>query len=609
MTQHPGPDDPVEDADRVADSAAIHPQPAEAEYAGDRPRPFTSEPPGDAPRRSLLPILVDLRSYTRMRLRTDVLAGVAIAALAVPQAMAYAQTAGLPVAAGLYGLLIPLVAYAALGSSQRLMTGPTATAALLVAPALLTVSADPAAYPALGAMLALLVGIVFLAARLLRLGWISDYFSTAVLLGFLTGLGLTLIFGQLRVFTGVSVDGDTPLQEFLSFITNVVGGTDPATLAIGIVTLVALLVGGRYLPKFPMLLLVTVAAIGVSAALDLADHGVVLVGEIPAGLPSLAWPGVSARDVLILIPSAVGIALVAFADSVLTARSVAVPGDRPVDANQELIALAGVNVAAGLSQSFPLGASGSRSAVNVRLGGRSQVVSLVQAAGAALVLLFLTGALALLPKATLAAVIIYAAIGLIDIGGWKGLARGSRGELLIAAVVVVGMLTVGLLPSLVLAVLLSIIDVVRRSAHPRDAVLGWSAKDRRFVDIERRPNARVVPGVVVYRLDDRLFFANSRYFLTRVREAIDAAPYPVTAFVFDAESVTNLDASAAATLIELIDELRGAGVRFVLARSRSAFEDEASRFGLDVALPPENRFPTVRAAVSAVSGTDIEALE
>jgi high affinity sulfate transporter 1 len=603
----PSADDPREPEESAAESPEVEPQPAEAEYAGGRPHPFTNAGSPSAPRRSLLPILADLRSYSRVRLRTDVLAGVALAALAVPQAMAYAQTAGLPVAAGLYGLLIPLVAYAALGSSQVLMTGPTATAALLVAPALLTVSSDPAAYPALAAMLALLVGAVFLAARLLRLGWISDYFSTAVLLGFLSGLGLTLIFGQLGVFTGVPVEGDTPLQELLSFVTNVVGGTDPATLAIGVVTLVALLIGGRYLPKFPMLLLVTVAAIAISAALDLGGHGVVLVGEIPAGLPSLAWPGVSVRDVLVLVPSAIGIALVVFADAVLTARSVAGPEDRPVDANQELIALAGVNVAAGLSQSFPLGASGSRSAVNVRLGGRTQVVGLVQAAGAALVLLFLTGALALLPKATLAAVIIYAAIGLIDVGGWKGLARGSRGELLIAAVVVVGMLTIGLLPSLVLAVLMSIVDVVRRSAHPRDAVLGWSVKDRRFVDVERRPHARVVPGIVVYRLDDRLFFANSRYFRTRVREAIAAAPYPVTAFVFAAESVTNLDASAAATLIELIDELKDRGVRFVLARPRSAFEDEASRFGLDDALPPENRFPTVRAAVSAISGTDIEA--
>lgn len=606
MTMLPDPDDARDDEGAPADSRAAQPQPADLEYEGARPQPFASDSRRDRTRRSLLPILADLRSYSRLRLRTDVLAGAAIAAIAVPQGMAYAQTAGLPVVAGLYGLLIPLVAYAALGSSQVLMTGPTATAALLVAPALLTVSADPAVYPALGAMLALLVGAVFLAARLLRLGWISDYFSSAVLLGFLTGLGLTLIFGQLGVFTGVPVDGDTPLQEFLSFVSNVIGGTDLATLSIGIVTLVALLVGGRYLPKFPMLLLVTVLAIAVSAALDLGSHGVVLVGEIPAGLPSLARPAVSAHDVLILVPAAIGIALVAFADAVLTARSVAAPGDRPVDANQELIALAGVNVAAGLSQSFPLGASGSRSAINVRLGGRTQVVSLVQAAGAALVLLFLTGALALLPKATLAGIIIYAAIGLIDIGGWKALARGSRGELLIAAVVVVGMLTIGLLPSLILAVLMSIIDVVRRSAQPRDAVLGWSAKDRRFVDVERRPHARVVPGVVVYRLDDRLFFANSRYFLSRAREAIDAAPYTVTAFVFDAESVTNLDASAAAALIELIDELHGRGVRFVLARSRSAFDDEASRFGLDEALPPENRFPTVRAAVSAVSGSDIE---
>lgn len=554
-----------------------------------------------------LPLIASLRGYSTSSLRVDVLAGVALAALAVPQGMAYAQTAGLPVVAGLYGLLLPLVAYAALGSSRSLMTGPTATAALLVAPALATVSSDPADYPVLAAMLALLVGAVFVVARLLRLGWISDYFSAAVLLGFLTGLALTLLSGQLDDITGVAVEGDTVLQEYVSFAGNV-GGTDPLTLLIGLLSLIALLVGGRFLPKFPMLLAVTVLAIGASALADLEARGVALVGEIPAGLPSLAWPSVSLTDIAILIPSAVGIALVAFSDAILTARSLGQPGDPAVNTNQELTALAGINLAAGLSQSFPLGSSGSRSAVNIRLGGRTQVVGLIQAAGVVVVLLFLTGALALLPKATLGAVIIYAALGLMDIGAWRAFIRGSRGELVVAVVTVVGMLTIGLLPSLILAVLLSILDVVRRSAQPRDAVLGWSPAARRFVDVERHRDAILIPNVVIYRLDDRLFFANCRYFRGRVHEAVRGAPDRVTTLVFDAESVTDLDTSGAQAFADVVSELREQGIRFVLARSRITFEEQLSKTGLADVLPPEDRFATVRSAVAAVSGTEFDSL-
>jgi high affinity sulfate transporter 1 len=553
-----------------------------------------------------VPIVGDLRSYSRGLLRADVIAGIATAAVAVPQSMAYAQTAGLPVEAGLYGLLLPLVAYALVGSSQNLMTGPTATTALMVAPALVAISTDPADYPALAAMMALLVAVVFILARVFRLGWVADYFSTSVLLGFLTGLALTLLAGQLDDFTGVDVEGDTPLQEYVSFATGFLGEVDRLEMLVGILCLGALLVGSRWLPRFPMLLVVTVLAIAGSWAFDLGGRGVTLVGEIPPGLPGLAWPSVELVQVLELAPIAVAVALVGFADAILTARSFAVPGGRPVDANQELVGLAGLNVAAGLSQSFPLGSSGSRTAINTRVGGRTQVVGLVQVAGAALVLLFLTGVLALLPKATLAAIIIFAAIGLIDVRAWKALLRGSRAEFAIAGVLVLGMITIGLLPSLILAVLLSIIDVVRTSAKPTDAVLGWSAKAGRFVNVQRVPSARVVPGVVVYRLDDRLFFANSRYFAVRIREAIDGAPYEVRAVVFDAEAVVGLDASGAEELREMVEELRSRGIRFVVARARSGFEDSLGRLGLQDALPADSRFTTVRAAVQAVSGIDVE---
>jgi sulfate permease, SulP family len=562
--------------------------------------------PREPLRRRVLPLLTDISAYQRGWVRSDVLAGVAIAALAVPQAMAYAQTAGLPVAAGLYGLLLPVVAYSLLGSSRLLMTGPTATAALLIAPAVTPFAADdPAKYALLAAMLAIIVGIVLVLASLAKLGWIADYFSVAVLLGFLTGLALTLISGQLGTVFGVTVPSGTPAQQYVDFAKVASDGVDGLTLAIGAITLVALLIGGRWLPKFPMLLLITIGWIAFSKATDLAAHGVRLVGEIPPGLPRLDWPSVSLGDAVGLVPAAVGVALVTFSDAILTARSVTRSSGPRVDADQELLALGGLNLAAGISQSFPVGSSGSRTAVNARLGGRTQVVGLVQVATVALVLLFLTGYLAYLPKAALGAIIIYAAIGLIDVTGWRDLARSSRGEVLIAAVTVIAMLTVGLLPALILAVLLSIIDVVRRSAQPRDAVLGWSPKAGRFVDVENHPSARTIPGIVVYRLDDRLFFANSQYFRSRIREAIEGSPSDVTAFVFDAEAVTHIDSSGARELRGIIEELADNGIRFVVARLKEPIAAQLRKLDLDETLDDSRRYPTVRAAVVAITGAEL----
>ncbi len=558
------------------------------------------EPPAGGAR--FLPLLEQLRGYHS--LRPDLVAGVMVAALALPQAMAYAQIAGLPVVAGLYGLLLPVIAYAFLGSSRVLMTGPTTTAALMVGPALLAVSDDPGSYPVLAAMLALLVGLVFLLGRLAHLGWLADYFSTAVLLGFVTGLALTMIAGQVGVLLGVGVTGDTPMQQYASFLGGVVGGAHGPTVAIGLISLALLVVAGRWFPAFPMLLVLTVTSIVLSGSLDLAAQGVAVVGDIPAGLPRLSWPAVGLEDVVAMVPAAVGIAVVGFSDAILLARSLARRGE-VVDADQELLALAGLNAAAGVTGSFPVGASGSRSAVNVRLGGRTQVVGLGQAATVVVVLLVLTPALALMPKAVLAAVIIYAALSLVDVSEWVALARCSRGELLIGGVTVLGMLTVGMLPALGLAVLLSLLDVVRRSAEPRDAVLGWSARHDRFVDVEPRHDALLVPGVVVYRLDDRLFFANARYFAARVEQAVNGSPTPVTVFVFDAEAVSHLDATSAATIESVVDTLEAQGITFVVARARAVVREQIDRFGLGSRIPPERRFPTVRAAVQATTGHDV----
>jgi high affinity sulfate transporter 1 len=533
------------------------------------------------------------------------MAGLLIAAVSLPQAMAYAQTAGLPVQAGLYGMILPVVAFAFLTSSRVVMTGPTTTTALMVAPALAVLNPDPAEYPALAAMLALLVGLVLFLARLLHLGWIADFISTPVLLGFVTGLALTMIAGQIGVLLGVPVSGGSPLQQYTSFFGGLFEAHGP-TMLVGLGSLGLLVLGGRLFPKFPTLLMITVAAIAVSWVADLQARGVTVTGAIPAGLPPLSFPTVDPEDLLILVPEAIGIALLGFADAVLTARGLAARGDRPIDADQELLALAGHNAVAGLSGSFPLGASGSRSKVAVRLGGRTQVTALVQAGVILVALLVLTPALALLPKAMLAAVIIYSALALLDPPAWRALAHGSRVELGIASMTVLGMLTVGLLPALIFAVLLSVLDVARRSAEPRDAVLGWSRRHRRFVDVARNPDALLVPGVVVYRLDDRLFFANARYFTARVEEAVRASPTPVQVLVFDAEAVTHLDASAASELSSVILGLRLRGIRFVAARVRAEVQSSLEPFGLAGLLPEDSQFPTVRLAVLETTGIDVD---
>ena len=596
-------DAPDESADDPTASAA--PDPAAAQPAGTQ---LFREASTRKTWRAYVPLLADLSGYSRGWLRADVMAGVTIAALAVPQAMAYAQTAGMPAAAGLYGLLLPVALYALLASSRTLVTGPTATSALLVIPAVAPLAdGDPSRYAALASMLALLVGAVFVIARVAKLGWIADYFSAPVLLGFLTGLGLTLIAGQLDDLTGVGSAGDTPLAQYWAFFGSAWGGVNLPTALIGLACLGALIAGGRWFPKVPTLLVITVLAIMLSAVVDLGAYGVELVGEIPAGLPSLSWPAVSGGDFALLIPSALGLFFVTYSDAILTARSLAGSGlGKPLDANQELLALGGLNVAAGISGSFPLGSSGSRSAVGVRAGGLTQVVGLVQVGAVALVLLFLTDALALLPKATLGAVIIFAAIGLINVKGWRVLAKSSRPELLIALVTVVGMLTIGLLSALALAVLLSIVDVVRRSAAPSDAVLGWSPRAGRFVNVANHRDARIIAGLVIYRLDDKLFFANSEFFTARIADAIAAAPYPVEAVVFDAEALTSTDTTGATAINKVIGKTREQGIRFVTARLRFDASEQFDQHGLADDLPESNRFPTVRAAVLALTGVDVQ---
>jgi SulP family sulfate permease len=544
-----------------------------------------------------LPVTAELPRYRPPTAQRDVLAGVTVAALALPSAMAYAELAGLSPVNGLYALLLPTVAYLLLGSSRQLIVGPEGSIATLVAAAVLPLAvlgSDNAGQ--LAAMLALLVGGCFAIARVARLGWVGDYFSRPVLIGYIHGVAVVLLVAQLGKLFGVPIAAREPIPQLVELVREL-GDISGTTVSVSAVALALLMLFRIWLPRLPAALVVVVASIGLSWALDLAGHGVAIVGPVPAGLPSFVVPSASFTEIGRLLPAAVAIFLVSFADEILTARSFAGRHNQHVRASQELIAMGAADVAAGLTQGFPVGASGSRTAVNDSMGARTQISGGVAAAVVVLILLFLTEPIQYLPKPVLAAVIVSAAIGLIDVAAWRELARVDPVELTLGAVTMGGVIILGVLNALVLAVGLSIVDTVRRSARPSDAVLGWVPRLERYGDVSLHPSARTTPGIVVYRLDDRIFFANARYFTGRVHEAVRGASQPVRWLVFDAEAVTHADSTGLEAFERLAGELERENVQLAVARLRTYMLESFETIGLTETIGPENFYPSVRAAV------------
>jgi high affinity sulfate transporter 1 len=546
-----------------------------------------------------LPIARSLSPYSRSRLRTDVAAGVTVAALALPSAMAYAQLAGVPVSAGLYALLLPVLAYAAFGSAPRVVVGPEGTVALLVATVIAPLAATGSGrYAALAALLAIMVGVVFLLARLARLGWIADYFSQAVLVGYITGVAIVLILGQFGKLLGISSDKSGAIRQTVDIVGHA-GDANRATVVVSLLALTLLVVGGRIGKRLPGALIVVVLGIAASWALDLAARGVSVTGTVPSGLPSLELPDVSRADLGTLVVAALAVFLVAFSDSILTARSFAARHHEVVDANQELLAFGVAQMAAGVTQGIPVGTSGSRTAVNDDMGATSQVSGLTAAATIAVILLFLTAPIQYLPSAVLGAIIVFAAAKLIQPSMWRELARSSRVEVVIAALTVVCVVGIGVLQAIIVAVVLSVADIIRRAARPADAVLGWSAAEDRYVDVADQPDAGVTAGVVVYRIQDRLFFANAHFFKRRLWAAVDGAPKPVRHVVLDASFISDLDASAEVALREVIEGLQERNIELHLARAAKELRDRLDSVGLAEVIGADHLHGTVTAAVQA----------
>ncbi|HKE73493.1 MAG TPA: sulfate permease [Acidimicrobiales bacterium] len=546
--------------------------------------------------------LSNLSSYQAAWLRRDVVAGLVLTALLVPQGMAYAELASLPPITGLYTTILCLVAYALFGPSKILVLGPDSSLGPMIAATILPLLAagdDPGRAVALGSALALLVGVIITAAGVARLGFIADLISKPTIIGYMNGLALTILIGQLPKLFGFSVDGDGFRAELTGFVRGVADGeTVAASLAIGLVGLALILGLGRWLPKVPGVLIAVVLSIVAAVALDLASHGVDLVGELPQGFPPLTLPRIGLSDLGLLFAGAFGIALVSLADTISTASAFAARSGDEVDGRQEMIGIGAANLAAGLFQGFPVSTSGSRTAVAERAGSKTQVTGLVGAAAILLILLFVPGLLRDLPQPTLAAVVIAASLSLADIPGTLRLRRIRRTEFLLSVAAFLGVVILGVLPGIALAVALSIGNVFRRAWWPYQTTLGRVPGLAGYHDVTSYPHAKLLPGCVIYRFDAPLFFANSRTFREQIRAIAAGEPRPRWIIVA-AEPITDVDTTAAEMLEELDLELNARGTSLVFAEMKDPVRAKVERYELTDTIDPRHFFPTITQAVKA----------
>ena len=547
-----------------------------------------------------LPGLKRLRSYRSAWLRGDVIAGITVAAYLVPQCLAYAELAGVQPIAGLWAILPPLLIYALLGSSPQLSVGPESTTAVMTAAAIMPlVAGDRSNYASLCSLLALLVGSVCCVAAFARLGFLADLLSKPILVGYMAGVAVIMIVGQLGKISGMSLKAESlfgQIGEFSGHLSEI----HPPTLILAAAVLIFLLVVQRRFPNAPGPLLAVLLATSAVYLFDLNERGIAVIGEIPAGLPSLKVPrGFSSQQLVYLLSSAIGIALVGYSDNVLTARAFGAKNNYRIDGNQELLALGAVNIGNGIMQGFPVSSSGSRTAIGDSLGSRSQLFSLVAFLIVILVLLFLRPLLSLFPKAALGAIVIYAALRLIEISEFNRLRCFKTSEFRLALVTMFGVLATDILVGVGVAVGLSVVDLFARLMRPHDAVLGEVPNLAGLHDIEDWQGATTIPGLVLYRYDAPLCFANAENFRKRVIAAIEAEKVPVEWFVLNAEAILDIDITAVDMLKELHRELIGSGITFAMARVKQDLYQQLKKGDLSETISTERIYPTLEEAIEA----------
>lgn len=544
-----------------------------------------------------VPGLDSLLHYRRAWFRPDVQAGLSVAAIQIPTAIAYAQIAGFPPQVGLYACILPMLIYALIGSSRQLMVGPDAATAAMVAAAITPLAAgDPQRLVDLSMIVAIMVGLFSIVAGLARAGFIASFLSRPILVGYLNGIGLSLLVGQLGKLFGYEAATSGFVAGILALLENLLHIHWP-TLILGSLSLLLMVLLPRRFPQLPGALCGVLLASLAAALLGLDRYGVELLGEVPAGLPQLSWPQTSLEELKSLLRDATGITVVSFCSAMLTARSFAARHGYSINANHEFVALGLANIGAGVSQGFAISGADSRTAVNDMVGGKTQLVGVVAALVIAATLLLLNKPLGWVPMPALGAVLLLAGWGLIDVQALKGFWKLSRFEFSLCLLTTVGVLSVGVLPGIFVAVSIAVLRLLYYTYRPSDAVLGWMHGIDGQVELAKYPQATTLPGLVIYRFDALLFF-NADYFKQRVLAVVDGSERP-NAVLLNAEAMTNLDISGLATLHEVQQILKAQGVHLSLARVTGQTLDLLQRSSMLGEIKPPLVFSSVRSGVSA----------
>jgi high affinity sulfate transporter 1 len=547
-----------------------------------------------------LPGLQTLRQYQLAWLPHDILAGLVLTTMLVPVGIAYAVASGVPGIYGLYATIVPLLAYALFGPSRILVLGPDSSLAAVILAVVLPLSGgDPMRAVALAGMMAVVSGIVCIVAGLARLGFITELLSKPIRYGYMNGIALTVLISQLPKLFGFSIEGTGPLQDLWAIATAVFyGRTNWAAFTVGAATLavILLLKGHKRIPGILIAVIGATVAVGV---LDLgARAGVSILGPLPQGLPAFAIPWITAADIVPVLTGGCAVALVSFADTSVLSRVYSARTRTTVDPNQEMVGLGAANLAAGLFQGFPISSSSSRTPVAEAAGSKTQLTGVVGALAVALLLVAAPDLLQNLPTSALAAVVIASAIGLFEFADLGRIYRIQRWEFWLSVVCTVGVAVLGAIPGIGLAIVIAVIEFLWDGWRPYSAVLGRAEGIKGYHDITRYPDARRIPGLVLFRWDAPLFFANAEWFRDRVLDAVATSPTPVRWLVVAAEPVTSVDVTAADMLAELDETLRAAGIELCFAEMKDPVKDKLKRFGVFTRLGEETFFPTLGVAVS-----------
>ncbi|WP_198942599.1 SulP family inorganic anion transporter [Methyloprofundus sedimenti] len=550
-----------------------------------------------------LTFFAGLRPFSRGGVMRDAIAGLTLASMNIPQVLGYTRIAGTPTITGLYTVLLPLVMFAIFGSSRHLVVAADSATAAIFSSGLSGMAPQASVkYMALVGMVALLTAVLLLLARIFKLGFLADFLSRTVLVGFLTGVGFQISIAMLGEMAGIPVYAHKTIEQLQQFIEGLQQINLP-TLGISSLVVTSILGFRHYLPRLPVPLFAVLTGIGVSYVYDFAGHGIATIGPVAGGLPAFSFPAVSWNELLKLVPVALSCFVIIIAQSAATSRIFAVRHHERVEEDADILGLSAANAAAALSGAFVVNGSPTQTAMADLAGARSQVAQLIFAGTVLLVLLFFTGPLQYLPRSVLAGIVFTIAVGLVDIRSLRDIRRESPGEFNLAIVTAVVVALVGLEQGILLAIALSLLRHVHHSYRPHTAVM-LPDEAGRWMPVPTKPGLETEPGLVVYRFGADLFYANDNRFADEVRALIAYAPAPVRWFVVDSGAMTDIDYSAARSLLDLCEDLQSRNIKLVFGRVNAYLRADMDRHGITSAIGEKFIFSTLHDALS-LAGADL----